>query len=301
MNRLDFTDINRFLVSLGLIFYVFAFSIPWLFFKDAAGNQIKLEDFNLLTEQSRNLIDRNLDSLLIISNLIPWISIVLFIGGSFCIYFGMKRWFEKQKVVDEKELIELDILRSNIPTLNKEETVEKAKQEVKLDIQGVVEKVDNERIVVEPAIKNEDWMNLINIEKKIIEKIKFDNPLNYDIKSNVKILDNVVADIVLQSYTKDKQDRIIEVKYFQHIINFQSIAGVLQNMAFFAATYNNRFKKSIAGLLIIVYNEEIANNIKIKELEDTLTKYIYQKKFDFVSFEICKITDLEKLKLDKYY
>jgi hypothetical protein len=50
-SRLDFTDLNRFLVSLGIIFYVFAITIPWLFFKDNIGNKISLSDYSDLTKK----------------------------------------------------------------------------------------------------------------------------------------------------------------------------------------------------------------------------------------------------------
>jgi len=301
MNRLDFTDLNRFLVSLGLIFYIFAFSIPWLFFKDTIGNQIKTQELNLLTEKSKSLIERNQDYLLMISKSIPWISIILFGFGTLFIIYGITRWFKKQNLIDEKEVIELNELRRNVKTLDAKETEEKAKEEVKSETQGIEKNSEYERIYAATIENVKSWENVINIENKIVEKIRNDNPLNYEIKSNVKLLDGVVADIVLQSYTKDKQDRIIEVKYFQQHINFQNLVGVLQNMAFFASTYNNRFKKSIAGLLIIVYNEEIASSNKISELENTLMKYISQKRYGFISFEICKISEIEKLKLDKYY
>ena len=58
MRNLNFSDLYRFLVSLGIIFYVLAFTIPWLLYKDTTGYLIQSENFETLTEESKQIISQ---------------------------------------------------------------------------------------------------------------------------------------------------------------------------------------------------------------------------------------------------
>lgn len=300
-SRLDFTDLNRFLVSLGIIFYVFAISIPWLFFKDNIGNKISHDDYTDLTSKSQNLIDSNHDYLLFISKSIPWISTSLVVLGSICIAFGLYKWWEKQKNLDEKEELELDLLRHDIATLDSEASIEKAKKEVaeSIEVFKTEAQIDTQNENVKG--KTEPWESLLNTEKAILSKIQKDNPINFEIKQNVKIADKYLADIVLQSYTKDKLDRLIEVKLLQDKIDTKSLITGLRHMQGFAVTYINLYKKHMRGFYILLYEDDLDKNNRINELQQTLNKYIAENRLNFIKVCLFKVSSIETIDLNFIY
>jgi hypothetical protein len=289
------------LTGFSIIFYVFAITIPWLFFKDNIGNKISLSDYSDLTKKSQDLINSNHDYLLFISNLIPWISGFLVILGSVCIAIGLYKWWIKQKNLDEKEELELDLLRHNVGTLDNEESIEKAKKEVEDTALNSKSELKVEKPKVKVDTQSEQWKDLLSIEKSILAKIQKDNPINFEIKQNVKIADKYLADIVLQSYTKDKLDRLIEVKLIRDKIDTKALISGLRSMQGFAVTYINLFKKHMRGFYILIYDDELDNNNRIQELQQTLNRYIAENKLNFIKISLFKISSIDNLDLGFIY
>ena len=95
MEKLNYNDFNKFLVSLGVILIGLALLIPWLFLKESYNIPSKSE-IDSLTEISKNIFEVKQGYLLIFSNLIPWISVFLIIAGIFLAVSGLTRWYKKQ-------------------------------------------------------------------------------------------------------------------------------------------------------------------------------------------------------------
>ena len=91
LNKIEFSDLYRFLTSIGLIFIASAFLIPWLFMKQELGI-ISTSEYNELIQSSKDLVDNRISLNLLVIKALPFISILLFLFGCFLIFVGFKKW-----------------------------------------------------------------------------------------------------------------------------------------------------------------------------------------------------------------
>lgn len=278
LNKIEFSDLYRFLTSIGLIFIASAFLIPWLFMKQELGI-ISTSDYNELIQSSKDLVDNRINLNLLVIKALPFISIALFLFGCVLIFIGFKKWKKKQDGIDETDGIKLEMLRAT-KQLDSQEIDEKAEMEVKEEFEESSSKQENKS--EKPAIKNNAEIqklksNLIGMEKLFYEKIVDFNSFIYEPKANVKIDDKFEADIVLTPNNKSKHpDIVIEIKYLQTKLNMDVVkksfsALVRMQNHIFTAT-----KRRPNLILILVYRTDIANTNEIKRFKNGTVEYFSQ-------------------------
>ncbi|GEM_PF-2725369 len=301
MNRLNFSDIYRFLVSLGIIFYIFCVTIPWLFFKNNLETKISTSEYNLLTESSQTLVDNTQRNLIFISDHVAKISIGLFIAGSICIFIGLRKWYYKQRGLDEIEKIELDVRRLKLPTLNKEESLEKSKkEEASLNVSTNEEK---DITLSEDSNSEQDdkisKYSLYDLENFISKKIRREAPFGAEVKQNLKLDDGSIADVVVQSLLKDNFDRVINILYFSHIIASFRIIETLIETQRFINTYKAMYKSRTIGFVFVVYVEDLNSQQDIQELETTITQFKTSNKITSVSIQLLSLDELPSINFNE--
>ena len=60
LNKIEFSDLYRFLTSVGLIIIASSFLIPWLFMKQEIGLLVSKSQYSELIENSKNLTDNRI-------------------------------------------------------------------------------------------------------------------------------------------------------------------------------------------------------------------------------------------------
>ena len=278
LNKIEFSDLYRFLTSIGLIFIASSFLIPWLFIKQELGI-ISLTDYNELIQSSKDLVDNRIGLNLIVIKSLPFISIILFLFGCILIFIGFKKWKKKQDGIDETDGIKLGILRAT-KQLDSEEIDEKAEMEVQEEIQ---ESITNKEIKDDkPKAKSKEEIeklksNLIGMEKLFYDKIIEFNSFVYEPKANVKIDDKFEADIVLTPNNKSKYPDIVsEIKYLQTKLNMDIVRksfGALVRMQNHIINANKRRPNLI---LIMVYRSDIGNTNEINRFKNGVAEYFSQ-------------------------
>jgi hypothetical protein len=275
----DFSDLNKFIVSMGLVLIGLSFFIPWLFLNDGIKSLISTENFNNLTELSKSLAIKNQEYSLKFIKWIPrilWPFLILGIGISI---YGLIRWFRKQSKIDEKEDLELRKLRLDLDTkvLSVEEIKQKAINEIKQDanLELVLNKpklINNEKIEY-TADESDSWNELIKIEDIVYNKIIDYNSFNYEVKRNVSIKNKYKADIIMQSIIPNNFDKLIEVKYLQERLNNLIIINSLNYMKDFIKFYESEYKRNTQNFLLFIYKDGIAKEDEIKRFTNTITNY----------------------------
>ena len=96
LNKIEFSDLYKFLTSVGLIFIVSAFIIPWLFMREGVGILVSEIEYGALIEESKNLTDKRIELNSLVISSIPWISSILFLFGLIIVGFGLYHWKKKQ-------------------------------------------------------------------------------------------------------------------------------------------------------------------------------------------------------------
>lgn len=272
-NKIEFSDLYRFLTSIGLIFIASAFLIPWLFMKQELG-VISTIEYEGLIEPSKKLVDSRINLNLNVINSLPLVSLVLFSFGVLLIFIGFKKWKKKQDGIDESDVIKLEILRAS-KQLDLSEIDEKAEVEVKEEI----EKSENSQtnMVSDRGRIEKLKSDLIGMEKLFYDKLVEYNSFIYEPKANVKLDDRFEADIVLTPFNKKKYpDIVIEIKYLQTRLNMDVVKKAITHLVQIQSHIFNKSKRRPSLILIIVYRTNIANENEMNRFEAGVKDYVNQ-------------------------
>lgn len=101
MNKIEFSDVNRFITSLGLIFIGLAFFLPWFLIQNNSILIIEQAEINKLTPIAKKTIESQQETIFTINTIFPYISIILIISGLIFLAFGIWKWNKRQTIIDK--------------------------------------------------------------------------------------------------------------------------------------------------------------------------------------------------------
>lgn len=285
-NKLEFSDINRYLVSIGTILIALALLLPYFYLKENFGIIISEKDYESYTPISKIIIDNKQANILWFQKSIFIISVVVLALGVVFSTIGIWRWNKRQSKTDQKFDRELEKLEIEIKHLTPQEKEEKIQEEIHL-----VSQTDQENTL---AKSTEDYMNLKVIYTTIEEIVfkKFSD--NYLIKNNFKIhtqvkVNNIKLDLLLQN---DKKDIVIEVKYINVFRGINTIANLKERFDYNLQLYRKDNHKEIEGKLIVIY-EEVHPRYADQDITQLVSKRnLHLNKIDTF---LVKLSELENL------
>ncbi|WP_043931102.1 hypothetical protein [Bacillus sp. EB01] len=229
MNNIDFSDVHKFLVSVGLGTIVFAFLLPWLFLKEEFNLYLEKDTVAKYTDDSQKVIHLKNSILIDLFSNLHWITILFLAIGLFLIGVGIFHWWRKQKEFDKGQVLD---------NMNKELTNKKLKKEledttpsekasavlneINADLFGTASAATSDSIVPENPISQKtsvtstESVEIVKaynrIEHITVGKITEKYSNKYEVVLDKKIL-NLNLNILLLGRTNDFSDRIIEIKY----------------------------------------------------------------------------------------
>lgn len=291
-DKLEFSDLYKFITSIGLIIIGSAFLLPWLFMKNELGIELSTEDYNNLITEAKTLADQRISLNLAIVRLIPWISVFLFLIGLGMTVLGLIKWKKKQAIVDQSEDLRLAELRYKVESMSPKEAKEKAKEEVDEEI-----KIDSKSKVETDAQKSKAVEKLIDMENLFLRKIENFNSFNYEVKQNAKITKEHSVDILLQALNKKTCDDImIDIKFIQNQLN---ITFVKESYTRFRAAHSNytyMTKRNTKMKFIVVYKNDIADEDQINRFKSACQ--VLEKEINLPSFRLYLMSETEALNFD---
>jgi hypothetical protein len=95
MNKPEYSDLYKFIVSLGLILIAFAILLPWLFLRESFDSLVSASDIANLTPTAQTLITHRQNVALWIVQNIVWISAIPAILGFVSLVGGLFLWQRK--------------------------------------------------------------------------------------------------------------------------------------------------------------------------------------------------------------
>ena len=298
-NKIEFSDLYKFLTSIGLLFIVSAFIIPWLLINQNTGLFISQAEYNLLLEKSKELVIERISFSLFIIQILPWISGALLIIGIILTFFGLRKWKKKQKMVDETDMYNLDILKAKI--LSPKDADAKAEKEIKEQIQSdenqsEISKNESSKIENIEELKT----NLKGVEKIFFDKIREYNSFKYEPQFNVRLDDNYEVDILLKSTIPTKHlDRYVEIKYQQNRLNMEYFKKSFGSVVKLMNYVHSKTRKRERGYLIFIYKENIADIKEIERFKSAANLYLSQFKSIDIVTEILSFQEAEKYDITK--
>lgn len=270
MQKIEFGDINRFFVSIGLFLIGFALIIPYFYLKEDFGLYLNEEDVANYDAQIVEIIQAKRNQVACLQKIIPFFSVALIIGGIVFCFIGIKRWLKRQAKLDEKLDNEVAKSKLDLKASTPEQRVVNAKKEVaETEIAEQLESGEESP----QNTKNKGYLNYMAIEDKFFNYFKSVKNSNFDILQQPKIGNRFFVDILLRAKTNKFSDRIIEVKYFQNQLPLSSIEDSITKLATYISYYKENTNKRVIPILLIVYKSEKLGKARVFEYKRRIMEY----------------------------
>lgn len=261
MQKIEYGDINKFLVSIGLVLIGLAVLSPYLYLKEDFGIYLEQSQFDNLQDSMQELVLDKQNKVKKLQEFFFCIPISLSIVGTLFLAIGLYRWFNRQEKIDEKFDSEIEKLKLEIKSLTPEEIEEKVKQEVQeLELYKKAEPNKIQKLV---------FNKYIEVEESIIEIFRNYSSKNFQMLSQQKMGNKFEIDILLQAKSKKYADRIVEIKYFDFVISRGIILSILHRLNSYVTYYKKATNKKVVPVLILVYNSENFGEIESLEMIDS--------------------------------
>lgn len=125
MQKIEYGDLYKFLVSVGVILIGFAVLIPYFYLKEDFGLCVPQSDMARFEPEVRQIIRTKQQLLLRVQNYVPYLSLAMFATGLLSVAAGLYKWSRRQRQADAKFDLEVKRLDLQIRALSPEETKEK--------------------------------------------------------------------------------------------------------------------------------------------------------------------------------
>ncbi len=228
MQKIEYGDINKFFVSVGLVLIGLSILSPYLYLKEDFGIYLSQTDFDSLQDSVKELVLDKQNKVKQLQSLFFCIPIILSVSGILFLVIGLYRWFSRQEKIDEKFDIELDKLKLELKSLTQEEREEKVMQEV--------QEIELDKKTEPNEIQKKVFNKYIAIEESITEIFKNYNSENFEVLSQQKMGNKFEIDILLRAKNKGFADRIVEIKYFNGKISESIINSTLHKLSSYVIT-----------------------------------------------------------------
>lgn len=294
MEKLNYGDINKFLVSVGIVLIGLSILTPYLYLKEDFGLFIESEKIEKFQEPIKELIHSKQSLVIRIQKLIPYISLGLFLTGIAAFIIGLIRWFKRQLKLDEKFDKELKKLDLEIVSLTPEEKEEKAKQEVQ-EIESVEQpETTQSRTTISTHL--EYIQSYMKIEKSVAEVFEKYNSPNFDVLSQQKIGNRFKIDILLKAKTRKFLDRIVEIKYFKNKLSLRIIRDTIYRLNTQVSYYMEASNRRVVPVVLIVYTKE---NTSAEDILNFQNRIINESQ-DIPNLDRLKVEFIEETEIMKF-
>lgn len=251
LDKIDFSDIYKFLSSIGLVLIVAAILIPFFVFQiDLSKNHnIEINTISNLVKQSIQYQDFAIN---IVLKLWWGFSAILLIIGVILFILGLTKWKKRQKVLDKIQDIDLYYKEQLIKEANSKEIINKAEE----DADDICDANFNKRSFLQ---------HYKFIELKVINAIKTNNS-NIRIVPNAK-LGNFVYDLIIIERVSNNEriHKICEIKYYQKEIFYSYLHRGVSSFLLSISNYQNYMVKDDRRIHLKFYMIWICNSIEQKE------------------------------------
>ncbi len=281
LDRAEYSDLYKFLTSIGLLLVGTSILLPWLFLKEGLAVNVSQEDYDNMLCASQALTRRRLDLIATSLSTIKWLSPILFSLGLLITVIGIKRWSGKQARLDEIDQLEIDELRARVKPIEKSEYQAKAKEEIRQEAESsspIGEQTAAEPIssvdVPDPGQDNNERLanELVEVESTFFDKFTEYNSFDYRVQQNVKFADRYSVDILLAAYNRAKhKDKLIEIKYLQTRLNMDAALQARQDLQRAMNYYNNTTRRSVQSVLIFVYKLGITSDDEVLRFRQAMS------------------------------
>ncbi|MCB9421979.1 MAG: hypothetical protein H6667_19420 [Ardenticatenaceae bacterium] len=263
MNKLEYSDLYKFLVSLGIVLIGLALVVPWLFLRESFDIFVTVSEIANLTVTAQTLlIHRQKVALWFIRN-VWWISILLSVFGFTSLGYGIGFWIRKQRLIDQRDEFEVDKTGLELAKL-KQEMESLTPAEIAMEgIKEIEDAFEPDTSVLEgsiPAFESR-VQKYLHVEQIFLNKLIAcygDERVLVQHRSKQEIYD-----AVLIANNTETKDILFEIKSFTKNLSLERVRKVTTQVCHLIQNYavvKGQVTKSIAGVILFVTEENELNN-----------------------------------------
>ncbi len=268
MEKLQYDSFYKFLVSLGLVLIITPFIGVYYLLNYSNENLLTVNKYTELSQKSLGIIEKKENILNLFLTLAPYIFIFTTILGIFLLIYGIIKWKNLQKEIDEQTTIKTKVERTQLEKLTANEVLQKIESEEEINTK--YKKQIYNRI-----------QDAIMVEGFCFEYLSNQLSKDYIVEQNVRI-DNSIFDIVALS-KKNKNDLIYEIKYYREKPDLHKYKYIIDRLKKLKVVYEKSMNKTCKATLLIIipsssyeritrylknYQNQVLNsNIKIEYLK----------------------------------
>ena len=267
MDKLQYDNLYKFLVSLGIVLIVLPIAAA-IYLLNMEPLIISQADYESLSEASLQMLAKRDDLTEIFFKVFPWIAGIFFLLGTALLLCGIWNWKRIQGDLDKKLGAEATIQVIKALKMSKEETTEKAKEEVKSTNQ-IVEVGKNEA--------SKDVLNCKTRENIVDKYIEIENRCysyfvkryagSYKFERNIRI-GKYSYDFIGVSQS-DNIDLVVEIKYFKsEKVDLQRLYAAFDRLYSAGVNYETVVRRNFRCIGVIV-----APKKQLKRIEASIATY----------------------------
>jgi hypothetical protein len=298
MEKIEFSDIYKFLCSIGVLLIGLAFVFPYFFLNGKFDLLVEEKKLKSLTPIAQQIIyDRQLsvralnDHLFLISGAILIIGLIIF-------SIGIVNWSKKQKNIDIKEVVETQKAQYEFGQMTNQDVSTKVVRELEEDniaLSSTSSTTTTTTTQYPPTAQQS--VNYVLIEQKIISKIHEAYKDYFSILANQKI-DEIEFDAILKPNNIIGTNYILEIKYAQASITTRFLQNTISRVARAMRKYQSATDRLPNAIVIIVFpkiiKKEWVHEMVLSVQEHIPVEMLNRWKYVFIHEEDIAAADMTK-------
>ncbi len=249
--KLEFGDLYKFVVSVGIALISLAFIVPWLFLKEPFDLFKTKEELTHISAVARIAIQHRQEAVDVISKCAPWFALTSFGAGTLMVFFGLRGWYANQLLLDERARIEVQLARLSLRDSTSDEIEDIAERDFEAQVETSARTV---------TASNAFQRSYLDIEDQVAQAFTSAYAAKYDVERQ-KIIGGVHVDLLLRGRAKLSKDVLVEVKWIRSGFNYGWLReSFLRNL--YAKNIYSQVTNRIPNTLLLVVTE-----FEVKESE----------------------------------
>jgi hypothetical protein len=301
MNKVDFTDIYKFLVSAGMAVIVFAIILPYLIFSNNFTFTITAKEISEFSPIGQSFIGYQQSYLLWIAQYYLYITTGLFFIGFFLTGGGIWGWYKRQQMRNDKEDAEAKTAKREWEKIENKETREKLVQELTVyfgfentQSRDVVQPLDFEYILAKYTGSRNSLIDLIRFAERYVQNYGYQILVDWKLGSfNYDVIIKPTNEKINIGQFGQRSYRVYAIKYAEQNPSTEWIQKVLAELWLSANAYREKNKVNSANATLIVLSPSTYLESTIKDFKKTLPAYWqHQIPIKLIGVSVEKLEDL---------
>jgi hypothetical protein len=259
MTKLEYSDLYKFLVSLGIVLIGLSLFAPWLFLRESFDALLKASDILDLTPTAQALLNYRQQAALWFVRNVWWISLILAIGGLLPLIMGIVLWVRRQRVLDQREKIETrkvgleaEILRHKLESQTPAQIAIGAMEEITEE----VEAEEAPQLSMVRSVKS-GVQEYLRVEETFLNKLV--DCYGYERTLIRQQSTDAAYDAILMSDSPELADVVFEVKRLTRDLSLHRLRAVVDQISRSIQDYavlRMRLTTTVVGIALFVVPED---------------------------------------------